>query len=314
MLDELTWRRFGDLEPRLEALGYRPVPISPGQKGPRIKGWQAGRPDGGWPERSWVGHKDDGHWVTEWQGPTAACGVGVLTRNVPAIDIDILDHDLAELFLGFAQRAFGRGPQRVGRAPKILLPFQLEGPPFSKLKIGWPVNGSDQGIEILADGQQFVASAIHPGTGQPYRWDVPLWEVPRHELPKLARQSAVQFLRVCARELIARGYAVKAGRGFSIEPERYARLARPRRRYLVPGETVQAWWEMYSAQEVAEAVSPGEASKTGSFWRARCPAHNGVSATSLALWETEGRVVFKCFNDCDSRELTREIWRCLNDR
>ena len=50
---------------------------------------------------------------------------------------------------------------RIGRAPKRLLVYRTEAP-FKGFKLS--------PIEILCDGQQFVAYHIHPDTGRPYEW------------------------------------------------------------------------------------------------------------------------------------------------
>ena len=62
-------------------------------------------------------------------------------------------------------------PMRIGRAPRCLLMFKTDSP-FYKMKTGkfedeW---GETHEVEILADGQQFLAYAVHPTTNKPYIW------------------------------------------------------------------------------------------------------------------------------------------------
>jgi hypothetical protein len=52
-------------------------------------------------------------------------------------------------------------------------------------------DGSTEKIELLADGQQFVAAGIHPDTGQPYRWNGgELGEIRHDELPCITEAEA----------------------------------------------------------------------------------------------------------------------------
>ena len=61
---------------------------------------------------------------------------------------------------------------RIGRAPKRAIPFRTS-EPFKKRKIIFaettPGAGLE-GIELLGDGQQFVAHGIHPDTQSEYVW------------------------------------------------------------------------------------------------------------------------------------------------
>lgn len=54
---------------------------------------------------------------------------------------------------------------RVGRAPKCLLLYRAAGKPFPTKHIGK--------VDVLGTGAYFVASGIHPDTGQPYQWRGP---------------------------------------------------------------------------------------------------------------------------------------------
>jgi putative DNA primase/helicase len=56
--------------------------------------------------------------------------------------------------------------------------------------------GGESRVEILCNGQQFVAYGIHPGTGKPYEWfgGDPL-TVAVAALPEVSRDQAGEFLR-----------------------------------------------------------------------------------------------------------------------
>jgi hypothetical protein len=60
--------------------------------------------------------------------------------------------------------------ERTGQPPKVLIPFQCDGP-FKKIATKFETpDGTLHKVEVLCDGQQFIADGIHPDTGEPYRW------------------------------------------------------------------------------------------------------------------------------------------------
>jgi len=166
---------------KLKDAGYRVIPIMPGTKRP-------GRWDGGkWGELSrWndidaqLAHIDI--WAT-WPG----CGIGILAGEVVAIDIDILEQDVAVQVGQVFSNILGQTDMiRIGKAPKALYLYRTN-EPFSKISM--------HPIEVLGAGQQFVAYAIHPETCEPYRWPVsPPHETPVSSLPLVTRE---QVLHAC---------------------------------------------------------------------------------------------------------------------
>jgi hypothetical protein len=91
---------------------------------------------------------------------------------VVGIDIDVLDVTLSANLVARAQELFGETPlRRIGRAPKILLLYRVE-TPHNKLATADLLfdDGSKAKVEILAEGQQFVAFGTHPDTRAPYHW------------------------------------------------------------------------------------------------------------------------------------------------
>ena len=82
--------------------------------------------------------------------------------RIVAVDIDIMDPGLALEIERLARERLGETPAlRIGRAPKRLLVYR-SAEPFAGIRRA--------PIEVLGLGQQFVAHAIHPDTGQPYAW------------------------------------------------------------------------------------------------------------------------------------------------
>jgi hypothetical protein len=60
-------------------------------------------------------------------------------------------------------------------------------------------------VEVLADGQQFVAFGLHPGTGRPYAWpDGSPLDLERDDLPPLDARAAARFAAAAEGLLVAR--------------------------------------------------------------------------------------------------------------
>ncbi len=143
--------------------GYAPIPIRPGEKRPAVKGWSDVRIDQAQ--------------VEAWARVHTSHGIGLLTGNLVAIDVDILDPDIAHQMGQIVERRLGTTLMRVGLWPKRLYLARTD-TPFAKLQIGK--------LEILGQGQQLVAFGIHPDSRQPYYWpggdspfDIPLCDLPR---------------------------------------------------------------------------------------------------------------------------------------
>lgn len=169
---------------RLIDLGYRIIPIIPGAKVP-----------GQYRRGEWCNYHDwskhctrdtttfeTGVW-SKWPG----CAVGIACGNVVAVDIDILDADIAHAVQARALAELGPTPAiRVGKAPKRLLVYRCA-KPIKPIK--------RHPIEVLGVGNQFVAFAIHPDTGQPYQWiDEPLDDMPLTSLPAVTEEGLRAFL------------------------------------------------------------------------------------------------------------------------
>lgn len=173
---------------RLVELGYRIVPLPPGSKGPNRKGWP----------KFDLQAPTIRQWATNG---SAHDGVGILAATTPAIDVDILDAEVAQQMSDEIDRIFtGQSLMaRTGRAPKFLIPFRSD-EPFRKLSSGVYTDGKNEHkVEILGDGQQWVAYHVHPDTGKPYAWwdglgDDGLRTVPRESLPSLSRVDAQRVI------------------------------------------------------------------------------------------------------------------------
>lgn len=138
--------------------GYAIVPIQVGKKAPGFEGWQKS--------------KATTAQLREWLASGFAhAGVGILTKFTCAVDIDCMDEATAVRFEQWCLENIGPAPVRIGKPPKRLLLYRTN-EPFRKQRTTvyedeW---GDKQMIEVLGDGQQFVAFHIHPDTRKPYEW------------------------------------------------------------------------------------------------------------------------------------------------
>jgi hypothetical protein len=192
-----------DLHLWLRSQGYSPIPVC--GKRPPMDEWQ---------KLHEVKPKQIWNWRKEWPN---AKSTGILTKSTPAIDIDILDAAAVEAVEGLIRKHFGRRGTviaRVGKAPKRLIPFRTD-EPFKKfsLNVIAPDGKTGQKIEILGDGQQFVAYGIHPDTKKPYQWHGgELSDVSREDLPCVSESDMKAFLAEAEGVLATHGYTPKGKR------------------------------------------------------------------------------------------------------
>ena len=176
------------------------MPIAPGVKFPKLKDWQSVEVTPARLER-WL---SNGH---------AAAGVGVRTATTPAIDIDVLDERVALEMDAWCQAHVGFAPVRVGRAPKRLLVYRADAP-FPKQTSVWvDRQGREHRLEVLGEGQQFVAHHVHPDTGRPYEWlgRDDLLTTPHDDLEVLTLDLARAAVRRFEELAAAAGWTRKAG-------------------------------------------------------------------------------------------------------
>ena len=171
--------------PKLLGKGYPIVPIKSGFKFPKgLHGWEAVQ-----------ANKD--HLKGWLSNGFANGGVGVLTKDTPAIDLDVQDLEILQTLIAWCEKHLGKTVQRVGNAPKVLLVYRTD-KPFTKIssKTYEDFLGLQHRIEILGDGQQFVAFAIHPDTGNPYEWvtEQNLADIRQDQLPLITVEQAQAFI------------------------------------------------------------------------------------------------------------------------
>jgi hypothetical protein len=96
-------------------------------------------------------------------------------------------------------------------------------------------------IEVLGDGQQFVAFGIHPDTGRPYAWpDVSPLDLEWQDLPPIDAESAARFVAEAEDMLVHRfGARPKAG---GTRPRRAAGRWNPGSAPRAAGDPTEAWF------------------------------------------------------------------------
>jgi hypothetical protein len=190
MLDTVSARRV-----RYIKAGFEPIPCI--GKRPAAAGWPTITIDIDAPAS----------WAADYPSAT---NTGIRTRHAPAVDIDVYDATMAEriedaLRTVVAQQTLIR---RIGKPPKRLIPFRCE-TPFSKIKVKFKAPDDDRvhTVEVLADGQQYIAEGTHPDTGQPYVWEGgELVSMARGRLPLLEEATARRFIARASEIMLATGW------------------------------------------------------------------------------------------------------------
>lgn len=145
----------------LSKAGFEVIWIPKGTKGPVAEKWQT--------------MTTNETVVAAWAANGKAdANVGIRTTNTPAVDIDLLDAELVGALEAWCLHHIGAAPTRVGRAPKTLLVYATD-KPFRKMQItfrppDFKAGDKPQKIEVLGEGQQFVAYGLHPDTKKNYEW------------------------------------------------------------------------------------------------------------------------------------------------
>lgn len=179
--------------------GYAICAIRPGEKRPFGKDWEA----------KTFGPKTLAGFVEKGRG---GFGVGIKCARTPGVDIDCYDDDLVEHMIEFVTDMLGDTLVRVGLPPKTLLVYRTKTPfPKTQSKVFIDDEGRAVKLEVLGDGQQFVALHIHPDTGKPYRWKDQKHpgNTPRSELPTIDQEDALAIVEEFERQARDRGWPEK---------------------------------------------------------------------------------------------------------
>ena len=184
--------RYSKFAKKLSEMGYDVTPLR--GKIPLLTGWQKRPPAALQFEK----FKD--------------ANIGVIlggTHNLIAIDIDVLHEEVADLIRREAVNIFGDAPERIGSAPKTLLVYRCT-ESVHKIKTSiFEING-DSSVECLAEGQQFVASGIHPDTKKNYSWPhKSLLDLAPSDLSAVTPEKIGSFIETC-NEILAQWGELKS--------------------------------------------------------------------------------------------------------
>lgn len=185
--------------PVVEA-GYDICFIRPGEKRPFGKEW----------ESKTHGPKRIAAAIEAGRG---AYGVGIKTHNTPGVDIDCYDEEIVAKVIRRAEKRIGKTLQRIGMAPKTLLVYRSDEPfPKTQSKVFIDDEGRAIKLEVLSDGQQFVAFHTHPDTEKPYYWidGVSVLDVPREDLVEIDRDQALDLVAYFEKLCREAGYKEKS--------------------------------------------------------------------------------------------------------
>lgn len=181
---------------------YDPIPVITNGKKPLLDKWQT---------KIKVSDAE----IDSWDKRPGEKSTGLLTHRLPGFDIDIKVLDAAVAVEKLVHARFkGQGKilVRVGYAPKRLVPFKTD-KPFKKIVVNLIAPGDiehkGQKIELLAEGQQFVAFGIHEDTRKPYLWfGGEPGKIKRSELPSINEAEARKLVDDAV-ELLIRDHGYK---------------------------------------------------------------------------------------------------------
>tara|TARA_R110000764_G_scaffold28981_1_gene68071 strand:- start:43 stop:2028 length:1986 start_codon:yes stop_codon:yes gene_type:complete len=181
----MRYAKFGQ---ELSQRGFDVTPLR--GKIPQLVGWQH-RPDAALDWDKW-----------------GDANIGVVLggkHNLIAIDIDVRSAKAANVIRQLADDILGSAPERIGSAPKTLLVYRCT-EPVRKIKTSiFEING-DACVECLAEGQQFVASGLHPDTHKNYSWpNDSLLDYRPEELTALTPGDITSFIATCNEALAGFG-------------------------------------------------------------------------------------------------------------
>lgn len=277
------------------ARGYLPVPIAPGTKRPSIPAWENFRATT----------------TTNDLGRFSGHGLGILCGQgdwpIAALDVDSVDPALVAEFTQWCRRELGPSCERIGAPPKTLLVYR-SAEPWRKQSSVWLANGSAvrHRLEILGNGQQFVAYAIHPTTRQPYRWVDPyggLEYLDAGALPVINAGQASAAIQTFQSLAAARGYqpaskapaAIAAASAGDIFGEQPLGLSIPQIRDLldfIPGADDYDTWIRVGLAVHCESGGSDDGMELWNEWSAKAANYSGWESCA-AKWASFEREVRK---------------------
>src|SRR5262245_31598603 len=177
--------------------GYLPIPLY--GKAPPIYGKNNKRKGlSEWEKLCEVTPQMLAMWERTWPD---ASNTGMLTKQVPALDADILNEEAARAVEDHVRNQYedrGYFLTRIGLPPKRAFLFRTD-EPFKKIVVNITAPNGDpekpEKIEFLGDGQQLACFGAHPDTGKPYIWHGgEPGEIKREDLPYIREEEAQKLV------------------------------------------------------------------------------------------------------------------------
>ena len=95
---------------------------------------------------------------------------GIRCGKVSGVDIDVTDSRVVKKIGLWLRKNWGNAPIRIGNAPKILMMYNQPNP-CGKIRVVFvDQERGKQVLEILGQGQMFIADGVHPTTHKKYVW------------------------------------------------------------------------------------------------------------------------------------------------
>lgn len=301
--------------------GYSIIPIPLGTKGPKVPEWQSLNIK----TAEELAAFTEGTYSVERDGKTvnlpnvrSGDGVGVLTKHNPAIDIDCYDADVVEAMVKWCYDNLGDAPVRVGNAPKTLLMYVADAAFVKHTSARYydPAHPEldpkrkGQRLEVLGNGQQFVAYHTHPETNKPYEWtqdwQTPV-DVPAMDLTVIteahAKAACLEFERLCDEA----GWE-RIGDGSESESANGGQPFDPLAEILPPDETED---EVERVRDALNAIS-GDIASTYDYdqWR------NIMFALKWTRWDC-AEALARTWSESSDKHVTKEfntVWRGAQKR
>jgi len=181
---------YGRYAEILASLGYDVTPVE--GKRPFLNDWQNNPPDA----QDYEKH--------------SIHSIGVVLggkHNLVAVDIDVRNKAACDVIRQIADNELGPAPERVGNAPKTLFLYRCEELTRKRRTSIFEIDEQDACVELLGDGQQFVASGKHPDTGKNYSWvGDKIVDIPPENLTEVSVSDLENFLNICEFTLSNHGH------------------------------------------------------------------------------------------------------------
>ena len=137
------------------------------------------------------------------------CGRGDFP--IAAVDVDIYDPKISEIISEELTKRFGVAPVRIGKNPKKLFVY-LADREFTKIKTSFIDESKiTQTVEVLGNGQQFVAFGIHKDTQRPYEWpEESILDIPSAFLPDINVDDLIEWMANELPKIVPDGWELKS--------------------------------------------------------------------------------------------------------